>query len=98
MFNVVIEDFESRLREFVMPETQPDVILDTSGLACPLPVLKAKKAMAALQPGQVLLVIATDPGSVADFEVFCGIGGHTLLGHTHVDGIYRFQIARAAAK
>jgi tRNA 2-thiouridine synthesizing protein A len=74
-----------------------DTTLDTSGLACPLPVLKAKKAMAALAPGQVLRVIATDPGSVADFETFCRVTGNTLLEQAHTEGVFSFRIARGTA-
>lgn len=69
-------------------------ILDTSGLACPLPVLKAKKAMKALNPGDILDVIATDPGSVADFEVLCMSQGHTLVSQSEAGGTFRFQIRR----
>ena len=69
-------------------------MLDTSGLRCPLPVLKARKAIAALKPGEVLAVIATDPGSVADFEVFCEALGHTLLEQSDAGGVYRFRIRR----
>ena len=67
------------------------LVLDTSGLICPLPILKAKKAMAKLGRGDVLLVIATDPGSVADFEVFCTVGGHRLKGRSEDSGIFRFE-------
>jgi tRNA 2-thiouridine synthesizing protein A len=73
-----------------------DTTLDTSGLACPLPVLKAKKAMAGLNPGQVLRVIATDPGSVADFETFCLVTGNTLLEHSQAEGVFSFRIARGS--
>ena len=76
----------------------PDTVLDTSGLACPLPVLKAKKAIAPLSPGDVLAVIATDPGSVADFEAFCAALGHTLLGHGEEAGVHRFRIAKGKPK
>ena len=72
----------------------PTTVLDTSGLQCPLPVLKAKKAISALKRGAVLAVIATDPGSVADFDVFCALGGHKLLSHSEQDGVYRFEIER----
>ena len=75
-------------------ERMGDTVLDTSGLQCPLPVLKARKAMAGVKPGCVLLVIATDPGSAADFEAFCGVLGHTLLEQTEMDGVYRFRIRR----
>ena len=71
-----------------------DTVLDTSGLACPLPVLKARKAMAALNAGNVLTVIATDPGSVADFEAFCSALGHTLVTASESGGVYRFAIRK----
>ena len=59
--------------------TVADAELDASGLNCPLPILKAKKALASLRGGQVLRVVATDPDSVRDFEVFSRQMGHTLL-------------------
>ena len=71
-----------------------DTVLDTSGLRCPLPVLKARKAIAALKPGEVLAVIATDPGSVADFEGFCEALGPSLLEQSEAGGVYRFRIRR----
>ena len=54
-------------------------VLDAKGLKCPLPVLKARKAMKALAPGEVLRVLATDPGAVGDFQHFCQVTGHRLL-------------------
>jgi len=56
-----------------------DLEIDTSGLNCPLPILKAKKALAGLQAGEVLKVVATDPGSVRDFVSFAKQTGHELL-------------------
>jgi len=56
-----------------------DKEIDTSGLNCPLPILKAKKALAELQSGQTLKVIATDPGSWRDFEAFARQTGNALL-------------------
>lgn len=58
---------------------QADKDIDTSGLNCPLPILKAKKALAELQSGQVLKVIATDPNSLRDFQAFAKQTGNTLL-------------------
>jgi tRNA 2-thiouridine synthesizing protein A len=58
-----------------------DQELDCSGLACPMPILKTKKAVDGLQVGQVLKMIATDPGSVSDVEAWTAKTGHTLLGH-----------------
>jgi TusA-related sulfurtransferase len=56
--------------------------LDTRGLNCPLPILKAKKALADLASGATLKVISTDPGSVRDFQAFARQTGHELLGQT----------------
>jgi len=53
--------------------------IDTRGLNCPLPILKAKKALAELQSGEVLKVLATDPGSVRDFQAFARQTGNELL-------------------
>ena len=58
--------------------------LDARGLNCPLPILKAKKALAELASGQVLRILATDPGSVRDFQAFARQTGHELVGQTTV--------------
>ncbi len=73
-----------------------DKVLDTKGLNCPLPILKAKKAIAEVPKGGTLEVLATDPGSVPDFKAFCQSGGHTLVEQTESGGTYRFVIQRAA--
>ena len=62
--------------------------LDATGLNCPMPLLKAKQALNALQPGDRLEVIATDPGSVRDFEVFSAQSGHPLLDSRQEGGRY----------
>jgi TusA-related sulfurtransferase len=59
-----------------------DVELDTRGLNCPLPILKAKKALTAMSSGQVLKVVSTDTGSVRDFAAFARQTGHELLSQT----------------
>ena len=56
-----------------------DKELDARGLNCPLPILRTKKALAELQSGQVLKVVATDPGAVKDFEAFSRQTGHALV-------------------
>jgi tRNA 2-thiouridine synthesizing protein A len=56
--------------------------LDTRGLNCPLPILKAKKALAEMQSGEVLKVVATDPGSVRDFQAFARQTGNELVEQT----------------
>ena len=56
--------------------------LDARGLSCPLPILKTKKALNELASGEVLKIVATDPGSVKDFEAFCKQTGNELLSHS----------------
>lgn len=71
-----------------------DAVLDAKGLSCPLPILRAKKALKDLPTGGTLEIQATDPGSVKDFEAFCRTTGNDLVSH-HVDGkIYHFTIRR----
>ncbi len=73
-----------------------DKTLDTKGLNCPLPILKAKKAIQDVPAGGTLEVLATDPGSVADFQAFCRQTKHTLVEQTEVAGVFRFLIQRTA--
>ncbi len=74
-----------------------DHTLDAKGLNCPLPILKARKALKDVGPGETLEIISTDPGSVADFEAFCRQTGNELLESTNDDSEYRFLIRRPAA-
>jgi tRNA 2-thiouridine synthesizing protein A len=74
----------------------PDMTLDTRGQNCPLPVLRAKKAIAAVPKGGTLEVLATDPGAVADFEAFCEATGNALLEQSETGGVYRFLIKHTA--
>ncbi len=69
-----------------------ELTLDTTGLHCPLPVLKAKKKIKEMLPGDRLTVIATDPASFIDFNHFCHVSGHSLLSHTEVDGVFTYII------
>ena len=71
-------------------------LLDVKGLACPMPVLRAKKALKALTPGEELEVLSTDPGSVKDFDAFCAATGHSLAAADEADGVYRFVIRKKA--
>jgi tRNA 2-thiouridine synthesizing protein A len=72
-----------------------DQELDASGLNCPLPILRAKKTLAGLGAGQVLHIIATDPGSVKDFEAFAKQTGNELLESREEGGKFHFQIKKA---
>jgi tRNA 2-thiouridine synthesizing protein A len=69
-----------------------DAVLDAKGLNCPLPILKAKKALKDVPTGGTLEIIATDPGSVADFQAFCRTTGNELLESSSSDGVYTFLI------
>ena len=68
--------------------------LDTSGLSCPLPILRAKKSIAGMNSGEVLKVTATDPGSVKDFEAFCKQTGNALLDAGETGGKFEFRIRK----
>ena len=70
-------------------------ILDVKGMKCPLPVLRARKALKDVPAGETLQVLATDPGAVKDFEAFCRSTGHALLESRAEDGVYSFLIKRA---
>jgi tRNA 2-thiouridine synthesizing protein A len=72
-----------------------DQTLDASGLNCPMPILKTKKAINKMEIGQVLEVISTDVGSVKDLEAFCNQTGHKLLETVEDDGKYTFTIEKA---
>jgi tRNA 2-thiouridine synthesizing protein A len=72
-----------------------DEELDASGLNCPLPILRAKKALNTLDSGKILRIIATDPGSVKDFEAFSKQTGNELLESKEVSGKYEFLIKKA---
>lgn len=72
-----------------------DRTLDTSGLSCPIPILKAKKALGEMPVGSVLEVIATDPAAPKDFIAFCKATGHALLDNGTREGCYWFHIERA---
>ncbi|NJD08606.1 MAG: sulfurtransferase TusA family protein [Methylococcaceae bacterium] len=70
------------------------VELDTSGLMCPLPLLRLKKALQPMTSGQIIRVIATDPASVLDFGVFVEQSGHTLLARQQTEGVLYYMIRK----
>jgi len=70
------------------------VELDTKGLRCPLPVLKARRALMNLPAGGLLRVFATDPGAIKDFPAFCETAGHHLLRQSEADGVLIFEIKK----
>ena len=68
--------------------------LDASGLNCPLPILRCKKAMNGMEIGEVIKVIATDPGAVKDFEAYCKQTGHELISSAEEDSKFVFAIKK----
>jgi len=69
-------------------------VLDVKGLNCPLPILRAKKALKDVPVGETLQVLATDPGAVKDFEAFCRTTGNELVESSVQDKVYKFLIKR----
>jgi tRNA 2-thiouridine synthesizing protein A len=67
-----------------------DKELDAKGLNCPLPILRCKKSLAELNAGQVLKIVATDPGAVKDFQAFAKQTGNELLSSAEASGVFTF--------
>ena len=72
----------------------PNQTADFSGLACPMPILKTKKAVDGMKVGEILKMISTDPGSVSDVQAWVSKTGHELLGHEESGGKYIFFIKK----
>ena len=75
-------------------QTKADIELDLSGLTCPMPLLKAKQALNKMEAGQVLKVLATDPGSERDFQVFTEQSGNNLLEFENHEGTFGYLIQK----
>ena len=73
---------------------KPDETLDCRGLLCPLPIIKLSRAMKGIEIGQVLEMLATDPGSVPDMEAFQNQTGHQIVSQEKEGGVYRFLVKR----
>lgn len=71
-----------------------DLEVDASGLKCPLPILRCKKALAGLTEHQILKITATDPGAVKDFQAFCKQTGHEMLSLDEVENRFVFHIKK----
>jgi TusA-related sulfurtransferase len=74
-----------------------ETVLDLKDLVCPLPVLRANRALRGMEPGARLRVLATDAASVADFKIYCRETGHALVSWSEEAGVYSFTIRRRAA-
>jgi tRNA 2-thiouridine synthesizing protein A len=75
-------------------DAMTETVLDVKGLNCPLPVLRANRALRGLAPGERLRVLATDRAAVADFQAFCRETGHALLACSEEAGTFSFLIRR----
>ncbi|MGP0580421.1 sulfurtransferase TusA family protein [Paenibacillus peoriae] len=71
-----------------------DLVVDTKGMACPMPIVKAKKALDTLASGQVMEILSTDKGSVNDFQAWVKQTNHELLSHEEENGIYKFYVKK----
>ena len=72
-----------------------DQELDARGLNCPLPILRAKKTLNAMTGGQILKIMATDPGSIKDFKAFAKQTGNEQLDSSEVDGEFHFTLKKS---
>lgn len=70
-------------------------VLDATGLACPMPIVRTRKAMDEINSGEVLEIHTTDPGSKGDLTAWSKSGGHELLKETEEDGLFKFWIKKA---
>lgn len=77
---------------------QSDDVLDARGLPCPLPLLKAKQALARLEPGQLLEVMATDAGSWRDFETFVAQSDHAMPAREERGDVFHYWIRKGGAR
>lgn len=87
----VLHEYENRI---VMSEIPYHHLVDATGLACPMPLLKAKQALRYMADGEVLKVIATDGGSVRDVSVFVEHSPHEMLGMSEIDACYTYFIKK----
>jgi tRNA 2-thiouridine synthesizing protein A len=87
-------DTIAQWRCVLMTMNEFDSDLDVRGLNCPLPILRAKKALATMSSGQVLRVVATDPGSVRDFQAFSKQTGNELLSHATDQTLFTFFLRK----
>jgi len=72
-----------------------NVTIDAKGLACPMPIVKAKKGMDSLQSGEIMELLATDKGSVNDFQAWVRQTKHEMLENKEVEGVYVFYVRKA---
>lgn len=72
-----------------------DITVDTKGMACPMPIVKAKKALDSLAPGQTMEVLSTDKGSLGDFQAWVKQTKNELVSHEEDNGVFKFLVKKA---
>lgn len=75
-----------------------DVFIDARGLACPMPLIKTRQAIMVVEPGATICVLATDPTSKRDFEMFAEATGHKLLRQEKEDDVFLYVVEKVAAE
>lgn len=86
---------ETEWDQMTLENIVPDIILDTTGLSCPMPVLKTKKTLSGMAAGEVVEVISSDPGSQRDIPKLGDKGGNTYLGNLAVDNrVFKYYIRK----
>ncbi|UHA71919.1 sulfurtransferase TusA family protein [Paenibacillus sp. 481] len=73
---------------------ETNITVDTQGMACPMPIVKAKKGLDSLEAGQIMKVLSTDKGSLNDFQAWVKQTNHELVKHEVVDGIFTFFVRK----
>lgn len=71
-------------------------LIDAQFMKCPMPVLRAARALRSMAAGEKLRVLATDPGALGDFRDFCKVSGHALVATSEIKGVFSFTIRRKA--
>jgi tRNA 2-thiouridine synthesizing protein A len=71
-----------------------NTVVDTKGMACPMPIVKAKRALDGLQSGEIMEVLSTDKGSVNDFQAWVKQTKHELMKHEEENGVYKFFVKK----
>lgn len=81
-----------------MTDEKYDVFIDARGLACPMPLIKTRQAMMVVEPGATICILATDPTSKRDFEMFTDATGHKLLRQEKEDDVYLYVLEKTASE
>ncbi len=78
-----------------MTDKKYDVFIDARGLACPMPLIKARQALMVVEPGATICVLATDPTSKRDFDMFIEATGHKLLREEKQDDVFLYVVEKS---